>query len=300
MDSIPLGKAYKPSEQNSGIIQPHDIEYPEAIKQCIKRPPVLYWRGNRDLLSSEYLLAIVGSRITTPTNIQSLNHVLRPLRDDRIVIVSGLARGLDGLAHTVALENSMPTIAILGSSIERDEIYPRSHIGLAERIVHEGGLLLSPFPPHTPIMNYNFPMRNQIMAALCQTILIASAAKKSGALITARFGLDFGKNVLVIPGPVGQTLFEGSNMLLADGARPILNADDLMQQLGLTPMPIKNYDTDSPEEARIIQQLRQEPQSMNELCMNMHINVSNITQFLTTLELKGWIECGGDGRFHLR
>ena len=201
------------SDYPKGVVTPENEAYPDIFRSVLRKKPAIYFRGNFNLVNSERSLAVVGSRTGTPVNQRNLEFVFSTLTDVPITIVSGLAIGLDALAHELALRNNMPTIAVLGSSVEDGEIYPASNESLAWRILAAGGLLISPFPPGTAIQPWNFPIRNQLIAALPQATLVASAAKKSGALITARLALEYGKDVFVIPGYVDDPLYEGSNRL---------------------------------------------------------------------------------------
>lgn len=278
-------------------LAPADQEYPRKLKQVFRHPPILYCRGNRSLLESEHLLSVVGSRHTTPVNQGNLDFVLGPVAQVSLTIISGLALGMDAHAHFIALRNGLPTIAVLGSSVHDREMYPRSNHSLAEKILSSDGLLISPFPPKTPIMPHNFPIRNQIIAALPQAVLIASAAKKSGALITARLALEYGNDVFVIPGNPFDPLYAGSNNLLQQGACPILLADDILEYFKLDTAPVQD-DTD-PTVARIVGELEKENLSLNQLAARLQLPVNSVTVIMSKLELSGRVVVSSDGSMHL-
>lgn len=286
--------------QNSGSLTPRDSAYPRALMQVMKRPPELYYRGNVSLLNRDLLFAVVGSRTLTMLNRQCLTMVLRPIIRKPIVIISGMAIGLDTIAHTIAIDNELPTIAILGSSVEPQEIYPRSNKVLAEAIIAAGGLLISPFPQGTAIKPYNFPARNSIIGALARATLIASAAKNSGALITARYALDYGRDVLVIPGPIDDPLFMGSNRLLQDGATPILAANDILRYFGMQDAPIRSYVGASPEEEKVLRILTEHACTINELTSRSELSGSVISHIISRFELSDWIEILPDGGIRLQ
>lgn len=260
----------------------------------------LYYRGNIDLLAHKYHLSVIGSRAVTHANERNLRHVLDPISNPGLCIVSGLALGMDALSHELALANGLPTIAILGSSVDDAEIYPRSNVGLARRILEHNGLLLSPFQPQTDIMPYNFPIRNQIIAALSTAILVASAAKKSGALITARLALDYGHDVLVIPGNPSDPLYEGSNLLLQQGATPVLNAGDILDYFGLAHAAQTTHTSDDPLEREVLGLLRTQGYTAHALSIAIKAPQSTINSLLTKFELRSWITRTPDGMIHLR
>lgn len=298
MEQTPGSRTHT-AAKNSGRLDPGSANYPQLIANCISKPPSLFFRGNVTLLLCPNILAVVGSRILTPSNQASLNHVLRPIHTRDLTIVSGLARGMDSVAHRIALDNGMPTIAVLGSSVEPNEIYPRSNAHLAERIVERQGLLLSPFPPGTPIMNHNFPARNQVIAALARAVLITSAAKKSGALITARFALDYGKDVFVIPGPVTDALFEGTNALLQHGATPVVAPDDILSYFSLSSIREPQHCAATPGEQTILDILKQRSLSLNELVRISRLPVTTVSSIISAFELRGWVTILPDGQIQL-
>ena len=284
---------------SQGILMPDAGGYPAFLRQCLKKPPPIYYRGAVDLLRAEKILSVVGSRMLTTANQRSMYSILSPLHDQPLVIMSGLARGLDALAHSLALEHNLKTIAILGSGVAQHEVYPPSNTALADRIIDSGGLLLSPFPEGTPIMPYNFPIRNQLIAALSHATLIASAAKKSGALITARLALEYGKEVFVIPGYVADQMYEGSNLLMQQGAYPILSAEDITTYFGLSSAHAKEYRTDDPVEKKIIATLKQKNLTLNELSEALKLPPYKLTPLVSKLELKSWITFASDGTISL-
>ncbi len=284
----------------SGLILPDTAKYPEGIKQRVRPALPIYYRGNVDLLSSSSTLSVIGSRAVTATNERNIHHILDSIINPAICIVSGLALGMDALAHEIALENGLPTIAVLGSSVEAREVYPSTNRSLAEHILEHNGLLISPFPPGTNIMPYNFPIRNQLIAALGQATLVASAAKRSGALITARLALEYGADVFVIPGNSFDSLYEGSNLLLQQGAQPILSANDILDYFKLTRGPLKEYQTENTKEQALVSLLQQRSYSIQELLLQLPMTSAALNTLLTTVELKGWIEMGADGMVFLK
>ncbi len=284
----------------SGVLFPGTELYPGSVQALVSPPPLIYYRGNVTLLKDKFLLSVVGSRVMAPSNQRNSHYILDRILNQSICIVSGLALGMDALAHQIALENRLPTIAVLGSSVEPDEIYPRTNMPLAEKILAHGGLLLSPFPPKTEIMPYNFPIRNQIIAALGKATLVLSAAKKSGALITAKLALEYGNDVFAIPGNVFDPLYEGNNLMLQQGASPALSANDILEYFGLSTVAKKSYASDDAHEQAVISLLQERSQSMQELLLKLGMSSAEVSPAITKLEIKGWIESGADGNIFLK
>ncbi len=216
-------------------------DFPELLKQIPEKaiPAKLYYRGNISLLkpaSDEKnlnikYLCVVGSRRHTQYGKELVERLIAPLKDYNIVIISGLAYGIDTIAHQVALKNNIPTIAVPGSGIDTDSIYPKAHRGVAEEIVREGGLLLSEFEPGSTPQPWYFPQRNRIMAGLAHAILIIEAENRSGTLITAKLALDYNRSILAVPGSIFSPHSEGTNSLIRDGAEVILSHEDILRSL---------------------------------------------------------------------
>lgn len=282
-------------------IPPESPNYPASVKNSIKKPPTLYSLGNLKLLTHENKLAVIGSRRLSSQNLHSIDHVLSELQGAPLCIISGLALGIDARAHEIALRNEMPTIAILGSSVEPHEWYPPSNRKLAERILQANGLLLSPFPSKAPLYPSNFPARNQIIASLSSATLVVSAAVKSGALITAKFALDYGRDVLIIPGPVGNALFEGSNKMLQEGAEPILASENLLAHFGLTTRSrTRHYEPSNPTEAHILTRLNEGDCTLELLAHKTQLNTPQINALISELELRGWVSVNDNGTIQLQ
>ncbi len=218
-------------------------DFPELLKQIPDKaiPSKLYYRGNISLLEPTNstgdcdikFLCVVGSRRHTQYGRELVEKLIAPLKDYNIVVISGLAYGIDTIAHQIALENGIPTIAIPGSGINSDSIYPKAHRGIAEEIVREGGLLISEFEPDSTPQPWYFPQRNRIMAGLAHAVLIIEAADRSGTLITAKLALDYNRSILAVPGSVFSPHSEGTNALIRDGAEVVLSHEDILRSLGI-------------------------------------------------------------------
>jgi DNA processing protein len=208
-----------------------------------------------------------------------------------IVIVSGLAYGIDACAHRAALNNNIITIAFPGSGLNEKILYPAGHRQLANQIVAAGGALLSEFKDDQKAFPWTFPVRNRLMAGIADVVIVIEAREKSGSLITAREAADYGRTVMVVPGPIHDERCTGSNQLLFDGATPVLNANTILHELGFSvdaiqsTLPLRTY---TPDEQSIIDCLY-EPQTRGELMQKLNMQMSLLNQKLTGLEIKGYI-----------
>jgi DNA processing protein len=202
-------------------------DYPEILKETQEPPIVIYYRGKINPWP-ENTLAVVGARKHSYYGQKAVKELLAPLSSTNIAIISGLALGIDSLAHQSALENNNLTYAILGSGIREVDIYPPENYSLSERIIKSGGALISEFPPGTSPEKYNFPRRNRIIAGLSKAVLVIEAKNKSGSLISAKRALDENRDVLAVPGSIFSELSAGTNNLIASGAKMIYQTKDIL------------------------------------------------------------------------
>lgn len=210
------------------VITQSDADYPSLLKNIPKAPPVLYVRGNRDVLHLPQL-AMVGSRHATPSGLQNTQQFANYMSRSGFVITSGLALGIDAAAHMACINAGGKTIAVMGTGIDR--IYPTRHAALADSILETGGALVSEFPIGTPAAASNFPLRNRIISGLSLGVLVVEAARKSGSLITATTALEQGREVFAIPGSIHNPLSRGCNMLIKNGATLVEDAEDIVDEL---------------------------------------------------------------------
>jgi len=201
-----------------------DNEYPDRLRELPDPPLVLFGRGSPLLLKAP-AIGVVGARKASQYGLRTARRFAGHLAGQGVAVVSGLALGIDGAAHRGALEARGPTIAVLGSGLDR--IYPAAHRSLAGEIARHG-LILSEYPPHTPPDRHRFPERNRIVAALSERLLVVEAGERSGSLITAGFSLDLGRDVFCVPGDLDRPGSRGTNRLIADGAIPALEPEDLL------------------------------------------------------------------------
>ena len=204
--------------------------YPEQLRNIYDAPLKLYVLGNVELLNQKGI-AIVGSRNATEYGKEVAMQISKELSKNGINIISGLALGIDTYAHIGnILSNSIgKTIAVLGSGL--DKIYPKQNIELAIKIIKEGGCIVSEYPLGTKPEKGNFPQRNRIISGLSRGVLVVEASKKSGALITADFALEQGREVFSVPGTITSVMSEGCNMLIKDGAKVVLSSEDILLEV---------------------------------------------------------------------
>jgi DNA processing protein len=205
-----------------------DDGYPPLLRAIADPPPVLWMRGVREALSRP-AVGIVGSRAATPYALEVAARLATELAERQIVVVSGLARGVDGAAHRGCVQAGGRTVAVLGSG--PDVIYPREHADLAARLCADGAVV-SEFGPGAPPLPEHFPMRNRLISGISLAIVVVEASEKSGSLITARCALDQGRDVMAVPGSVLSGRNRGSHALLKDGAKVVETADDILEELG--------------------------------------------------------------------
>ncbi len=276
-------------------VENNQADFPKLLNNIYHPVKQLWYRGNLALASQSNLLAVVGSRRSSWYGQLIINRLLDRHIANQIVIISGLAVGIDSLAHQASLNSHNPTIAVLGSGLDPDSLYPPSNWQLAEEIVNSGGLLLSEYPPGQSARNYHFPQRNRIIAGLSAAVLVIEAAAKSGALITAELALQEGRTVLAVPGNINQPLSAGTNQLIQLGAQAILSSTDLAIALDL-PQSTSYSKTDLPitDCHSVLLKLLIKPLSLDELLQITNQSVSQISQQLTDLELDGHIKQQAD------
>ena len=282
--------------QNSGIslITIEDTDYPELLSQIPDPPLWLYYVGNRELLSSKYKMAVVGSRKCSDVGKNILSKIISEFKNSDLCIVSGMALGIDATAHQAALDNNLPTIAVLGSGLKN--IYPPQNRLLYKEIINQGGLVLSEYPFYSKPDAFHFPQRNRIVSGLCPCTLVAEAAIKSGALITARLALEQNRELMCIPGALANPSTEGIYKLLKDGAGIVTCGEDILNIMGWNIG--KNVDTSekseqksdlSEEENTVLQILRQDSLSLDEIAMKTGLQVNDLMIILTRLEIEDYI-----------
>lgn len=266
-------------------------EIPKILFEIPHPPKALFMRGK--LPSSKLVhLAVVGSRKYTSYGKEVCQKLISGLRGYPIVIVSGLAMGIDSIAHRSALDAGLTTIAFPGSGLDNSVLHPRVNIRLAQDIVDAGGCLLSEMNPDWKSTIYSFPARNRLMAGISKAVLIIEAEEKSGTLITARMALDYNRDVLAVPGSILSPNSKGTNKLIRDGATPITTSEEILEALGFE-LPTNEEKVNSKykyadcgkDELKIIELLR-EPMEKDELIRISGMDTSEANSLLSIMEIK--------------
>jgi len=268
-------------------------EMPEMLREIPDCPTKLFIQGKMPDKNTK-LLCVVGSRKYTPYGKDACEKLIASLRGYDITIVSGLAYGIDSIAHRAALSAGLKTIAVPGSGLSEDVLYPRINISLANKILEAGGGMLSEFEMDFVATPYSFPQRNRIMAGLSHAVLVIEAEIKSGTLITSKYATEYNRDVLTVPGSIFSKNSDGPNMLIRLGATPIRSSADILEALGFnideTPQNLElKYSDCSDEELLVIKILRQ-PMTKDDLFRTMKIPISKANAVLSIMEIKGLIQ----------
>jgi DNA processing protein len=277
------------TEQKIKVLTLLDDDYPPMLKEIAVPPPVLYIRGTLDE-GDRFSVAIVGTRRMTNYGHQVTQAQAAHLAANNVTVVSGLARGVDAVAHKAALDAGGRTIAVLGSGV--DVIYPSEHRKLAQEIVANGAII-SDYAPGTPPEGVNFPPRNRIISGLSMAIIVVEAGERSGALITANFAAEQGREVYAVPGNIDRVQSKGTNALIRQGARPLLNKEEVLGDLSLNQVSAyRQAHLFLPEnglEAELFELVKNEPLHIDEICSQSSISVDRVTASLVMMELKGLV-----------
>jgi len=276
-----------------------DTRYPPELKEIYDYPPVLYVRGNLPP-QGEPCLAVVGTRRPTIYGRQVTEEIVADLARSEITIVSGLARGIDSVAHRAALNVGGKTLAVFASGL--DIVYPGENAKLAQAIM-EHGALISEYPLGIKPKAENFPLRNRIMSGLSLGVLVIEAGERSGALITAHQAVEQSREVFAIPGSILSPMSKGTNRLIQEGAKLVCNYNDVLEELNLTmvaqQLEIKEFLPANETESAILKQLTPEPSHIDEICHRSSLTMPEVSSTLAMLELKGVIKQVGNMNYVL-
>lgn len=272
------------------ILDVPPAEFFPSLREIPQPPASLNYRGT---LPPPHLtlLSVVGSRKYTAYGKQVVDELIRGLKGYPVGIVSGLALGIDSLAHEAALKNNLYTLAVPGGGLSDDVIYPASHKNLAHRILEAGGGLMSEYAPDFRAQEWSFTRRNRIVAGVSKGTILIEGAEKSGTLITARMTVDYNRELMVVPGSIFSKTSEGVHQFLKLGATPVTCAKDILEvlQVGeLGAAEVKPLPLLSPKESQVITLLA-EPRHRDELIRLLGMNTSEATQLLMMMELSGHI-----------
>ncbi|WP_150466746.1 DNA-processing protein DprA [Francisella sp. SYW-9] len=284
-----------------------DGNYPKNLKQISNPPITLYCSGNIELLK-ESQLAIVGARNNTIYGKNATSKICSELKGSELSIVSGLAYGIDTLAHKFAIENDLNTIAVVGTGV--DIIYPSSNKNLYEKLLNTENLIISELPLGTAPLRHHFPQRNRIISGLAKGVVIVEAAKKSGSLITAQLALEQNKEVFAIPGSIFSQTSEGTNELIKQGAKLVCNINDILEEINIHSIItqkddsylLKNNDHKdlSTIEKTILDSIDTELTTLDKIITRSNLPYNQVVSTLLELELESLIESVAGGYINIQ
>lgn len=284
------------------ILAYNSANYPRLLLEIPKLPVILYYKGTMDQ-PDELCVAVVGTRQITAYGRVAVSQLTEPLVDAGVVVVSGMAFGVDSAAHEIAIKKGRRTIAVLGGGLDEKSLYPKHHALLAKRIVDAGGALLAEYPIGTPNFKQNFVARNRIISGLCPATLVIECDLQSGTLITAKHALDQNRQLYAVPGPIYSPQSQGPNNLLKMGAKPVTSANDILEDLNLKTLPqqqaARNLLGDSREETVLLRLIGFDPVVINQLIKTSGLEASAVTSALTFLEMKGRVKNLGGQQYVL-
>ncbi len=269
-----------------------DKNYPLRLKQCVDCPVILYYKGNANL-DAERIVAIVGTRNATDYGKKMCNELVEGLKDTGVLIISGLAFGIDAASHKAALKAGLPTVAVVGHGL--DKIYPATHDGLAKKMLENGGLL-SDFTSETNLAPENFPKRNRIIAGMSDAVVVVESKAAGGAIITADIAFSYSREVFAIPGRGDDVFSQGCNKLIRQNkAALIQSAEDLLDSLGWketkkkTRPQVQLFQDLKPQEEAIVKVLQTQgaPMHIDDIALQANLSPGNLSTHLLTLEFAG-------------
>jgi len=264
-------------------------DIPARLRELPQPPKALYLRGELPAFADYKYLTVVGSRRFSNYGKDACEKLLNGLAGYPIVIVSGLALGIDAIAHRAALRAGLPTVGMPGSGLDPGVIAPRTNALLAEEILKSSGALLSEYEPKARVYPSNFPERNRLMVGLSDAVLIIEAGERSGTLITARMATDYNRDLYVVPGPIFSPHCAGSNRFMKEGAMPVCSSDDLLTELGFETKKNAQRSFDFSDTEQLIVDLLHEPCSRDALIRESGLSAQECTTLLVAMEIKGLI-----------
>lgn len=285
------------SENEIKIITIFDKNYPSLLKEIVGAPMIIYYKGEitDEILSNCF--GVVGTRKPTGYGRVVTEKLTRELVEAGLTIVSGLARGVDTVAHSAAIDCGGKTLAVLGGGLF--QIFPSENIRLAEKITAGFGAVLTEFPPSYPHLAGNFPARNRIISGLSKGVLVTEAAEDSGSLITARLALEQNREVFAVPGPITSSMSEGTSILLKEGAKLVSSAQDILDELGIKPkskIDLSSVDLTN-EEVGVLELIKDESKHVDEIARELKKKVADTSSILLKLEIMGIVKNLGAGNY---
>ncbi len=286
---------------NIGYTTIYDKQYPALLKEAHDHPVILYIKGNIAALRMPSI-AVVGSRKFTHYGQKVAYKLSKSCSEAGLCIISGLALGIDAVAHKAVLDASGVTVGVLGCGL--DQIYPASNLNLGKEMLEKGGAIVSEFPPGTPPLKYNFPARNRIIAGLSLGTLVIEAAEQSGALITAYQALEYNREVFAVPGNIDSETSKGTNLLIQKGAKPVMKPEDIFEDLNIeikkTEQKAKEILPETEDEKKVLEILKKGEKNINDIVLESELNIIAVNTTLSIMEMKGLVDNIGGGRYMLR
>lgn len=276
-----------------------DEGYPKLLKEIYDPPVVLYYKGDPSVFNTK-CIAVVGTRKMTGYGKIVTEKFISGLVGANLTIVSGLARGVDSEAHKRTIKETGKTIAVLGGGLKN--IYPPENNSLAEQIILSSGIILSEFSPDNPSFPGNFPARNRIISGLSLGVLVIEAAADSGSLITARLSLEQGREVFAVPGPITSDLSKGPISLINEGARAVMEPEEILEELGIRQAQGAKFKAQSTnelseEEKKILEVLGQEQMHIDQICRKLTLTIAKVSATLLKMEIVGLVKNLGGGTY---
>ena len=281
-----------------------DENYPESLKKISDAPKTLYYRGDF-FKENEICFAVVGTRNPTDYGKRVAMQIVGELVDAGLTIISGMAPGIDTLAHKVCVEKGKRTIAVLGTGLDEKSIYPQENLGLAKKIIETGGCLISELSPGSPGLKFNFPKRNRIVSGLSLGVLIVEAKEKSGSLITANYAKKQGKKVFAVPGQIFTSNAKGTNRLIKEGAILTESAEDVLKNLEIESLVQKSLEinkfqtAENETEKLILFAISEEPLYIDKIIQATKLSPPVVATTLALMEISGKIRTLGGGVYSL-
>lgn len=287
-------------KEKINLIFEEDKDYPQKLRDCSNAPFALFYKGNIKELNNKKSIAVVGSRDCTKYGEDVTTCIIEELKNYNINIVSGMARGIDAVAHSSALKNNINTVAVLGSVV--DVIYPRENTKLYNNIIEAGGCILSEYPLGASALKRNFPIRNRIISGLSEIILVTEAGSRSGTMITVGAALDQGKDIVAVPGSIFSKTSAGTNALIRDGATIFTNVEDMLYLGNISEGIIDNNSKINKNKnflKEILHLIDDNPIHIDDLVERTNIDIKQLYKLLFELQVKEEILCLS-GNFYVK
>ncbi len=295
-------EAEKLLQQNVNLLNFREKNYPRLLLEISKFPPLLYYKGQMPE-SEELCVAVVGTRKISSYGRTVVPFLIEPLVNVGVTVVSGLAYGVDTAVQKISIEKQKRTVAIVGNGLDDKSFYPKEHQYIADGIIANGGAIVSEYPPGTPPLKHHFIARNRIISGMSVATVVIECDLKSGSLITAKYALEQDRTVYAVPGPIYAQTSQGPNNLIKMGAKLITDAKDILDDLNLKTLPDQEEAqaqfADTLSEQAVLDLLRFEPITINDLIKQSGIEASEVTSALTFLEMKGKVRNLGGQQYIL-